>query len=54
VPQQFSQPADSFRANSDRTQRSKKSLLNRLVGARERRWRHVEAERFGGLEVDSH
>jgi hypothetical protein len=34
----------SLRANSDQMQRSKKSLLNRLVGARERRWRHVERD----------
>src|SRR6478752_10617392 len=26
--------------------------LDHLVGAREQRWRHVEAERLGGLEVD--
>ena len=28
------------------------SLFNHLIGAREQRWRHVEAERVGGLEVD--
>jgi hypothetical protein len=28
------------------------SLLDDLVGAGEKRWRHVEAEHIGGLEVD--
>ena len=28
------------------------SLFDHLVGAREKRWRHCEAERLGGLEVD--
>ena len=28
------------------------SLLDHLVGAGNKRWRHVEAERLGGLEVD--
>ena len=27
-------------------------LFDHLVGAGEQRWRHVEAERLGGLEVD--
>src|ERR1700746_3410480 len=26
--------------------------FNHLVGAGEQRWRHVEAERLGGLEID--
>ena len=30
----------------------KASLFNHLVGTHEQRHRHVEAERFGGLEVD--
>ena len=28
--------------------------LDHLVGAREQRWRHVEAERLGGFQVDDH
>src|SRR5207245_10661616 len=35
-------------ANSDRTQCSKKSLLNHLVGARERRRRHSERDSRNG------
>src|SRR5262245_37497906 len=29
-----------------------KQLFDHLVGAGEQRWRHVEAERLGGLEID--
>jgi hypothetical protein len=29
-----------------------KGLFDHLVGAREQRWRHVEAKRLGGLSID--
>jgi hypothetical protein len=35
-----------LRANSDRTQRSKKSLLDHRVGVREHRWGNFEAKHF--------
>jgi hypothetical protein len=39
-------------ANSDRTQCSKRSLLNHLVGTAGKWQRNGDAERFGGLEID--
>src|SRR6478736_1148338 len=38
-------------ANS-RHNAAQQMLFDHLVGAGEQRWRHVEAERLGGLEVD--
>ena len=45
-------PARQLRAKSELTQRSKRSLFNQLVGAGEKRVRHLEAQRFGGREID--
>ena len=42
----------SLCANSDRTQCSRKSLLDHLVGACEQRRRHGDSERFGCDQVD--
>src|ERR1700740_1601556 len=33
---------------------SKSTLFDHLVGPREQRWRNLEAERPGGLEVNKH
>ncbi len=44
--------SDFMRCSTRRTGTACNNLLDHLVGERDYRWRHVKAERLGGLEID--
>jgi hypothetical protein len=45
-------PPLSATSRPEQVQQTEQALLDHLIGEREQRWRHVQAERLSGFKID--